>query len=328
MTAPACSNEAFVEIWKRLGSPALVARELGVSERAVYERRNRIERATGISLETDNSLNPAYQTIKGEHHDAIAHITIENGIVVCFSDAHYWPDIKTTAHRALVKFLAEMGAAVRAVVCNGDAFDGASISRWPRIGWDNKPTVKQELEAVQDRLGEIEDVVSGATPLVWPLGNHDARFETYLAANAPQYEGIEGFALKDRFSRWKPCWRFDVNAGTRDHTVIKHRWKGGIHATRNNTMGAGVHFVTGHLHAPKVAPNTNIAGTFYGVDCGTLADPDGPQFVDYTEAGVKDWRSGFVVLTYWKGRLLQPEHALVIDESAGLIQFRGKVWSV
>jgi len=207
------------------------------------------------------------------------------------------------------------------VVMNGDIFDGASISRYPRIGWDLKPTVAKELQAVTERLTEIEDACKGATKL-WPLGNHDARFETFLAANAAAYEGVQGFSLKHHYPSWKPCWGVWIN----QTCVIKHRARSGIHATRNNTLAAGVTMVTGHLHSLKVTPLSDYNGTRWGVDTGTLADPYGEQFADYTELNPVDWRSGFAVLTFHKGRLLWPELAHVVEE--GVVEFRGKVLEV
>jgi len=83
--------------------------------------------------------------------------------------------------------------------------------------------------------------------------------------------------------------------------------------------------VTGHLHSAKVYPLTDYDGTRYGVDSGTLAVATGPQFVDYLEDNPANWRAAFVVLTYWKGLLLQPELVLVLDEAKSLVQFRGEV---
>jgi hypothetical protein len=209
-------------------------------------------------------------------------------------------------------------------VNGGDAFDGASISRFPRIGWDSTPTLVQELKACDAALGEIEEAaktVRHNVQLPWCLGNHDARFENRLAANAPQYEQIHGFSLKDHFPAWRPCW--SVWNG---NTVIKHRFKGGIHATHNNTVWSGVNIVTGHLHSLKVTPFDDYNGTRYGVDTGTLADPLGPQFENYLEQSPTNWRSGFVVLTYKDGQLLWPEVAKV--HAPGFIEFRGHVMDV
>ena len=108
--------------------------------------------------------------------------------------------------------------------------------------------------------------------------------------------------------------------------VIKHRWKGGIHATRNNTLNSGKTIVTGHLHSLKVTPFTDYNGTRWGVDTGTLADPYGPQFTDYTEDGCVDWRSGFVVLNFRNGELLRPQECEVRRE--GVVEFRGELIEV
>ncbi len=299
---------------------------------ATYGSSNKAAMALGIPRSTFLSRYYAALAKKGEitpsKHDAIAimssdkarfSMNISDGIVLVGSDAHYWPGHITTAHRAFVRWCEIFKPTL--VVMNGDVFDGSGISRFARIGWDHRPTVKQELEAVKDRLGEIEKAATFAKKAM-PLGNHDARFETRLANEAPQYEGIEGFHLKDHLPGWHPCWGVWIN----DEVVIKHRWKGGIHASYQNTLQSGVTLVTGHLHSLQVRPYTDYRGTRYGVDTGTLAEPRGPQFTDYTEDNPKNWRSGFVMLTFYKGQLLQPELCQVIDE--GLVDWRGGVVEV
>lgn len=253
--------------------------------------------------------------------DGAVRFQIEDGHVLIGSDAHYFPGIVTAAHRAFVQMCRDIRPA--AVILNGDVFDGSTISRHPRIGWDNKPTVQKELQAVDDRTAEIE-TAAGTKNLFWTLGNHDARFETFLAAHAPEFQGVDGFTLKSRFPAWKPCWSVWIN----DCTVVKHRFKSGIHATHNNTMWSGRTIVTGHLHSLKVTPLTDYDGTRWGVDTGTLAAPYGPQFSDYTELNPVNWRSGFVLLTYHKGELLWPQIIHVRDEQAGVIEFGTRMWTV
>jgi len=318
----ACTTEEFLKLWKTHGNAPGVARVLGIATRAVFTRRADIEARLGIKLTSERAESPAKKLIKGariEKH-------ISNGRVVVFSDAHYHPGIKSTAHRALLKLIPRFKPV--AIVNNGDAFDGASISRYPRIGWDSRPKVLDEIKAVKDRLDEIE-AIRGHADLIWPLGNHDARFETWLAANAPQYEGLPGFHLKDHFPLWTPCWRLDINPETDSWVIIKHRGKGGIHATRNNVVNSGaVTMVTGHLHQLKVTGfSTARKHPAWGVDTGTLADVEGPQFSDYTEDSAHlDWRSGFAVLTFVDGRLLTPELIRVVEE--GLVDFRGELIEV
>lgn len=315
------TREQFLDAWQRHGSATLVSEELDTAIRVIYQYRRKLE-AEGIPLPAHNDLrytNGAPSLVESRLEKARLHTSIESGHVIIFSDAHFWPGIYSTAFRGLIKLIKDLKPKI--VVNNGDAFDGSSISRFPRIGWDEMPSVIQELEAVHDHLSEIR-AVSGKAKLYWPLGNHDARYENYLANKAPEFRGIKGFHLKDHFPEWEGCWAVWIN----NDTVVKHRWKGGVYAPRNNTLHGGVNFVTGHLHSLKVFPHTDYSGTRFGVDTGTLADPDGPQFLDYTEDGPKDWRSGFAVLTYHKGRLLWPQLARVIGPNE--LDYCGQVLTV
>ena len=328
------SDEQFIAVWKELGSPQGVANYFGLDVRGVYKRRNKLQ-AKGFDLETKTRSGPnniiyekSYleqqlnKRLTQVRHSVRRGIALEKGRILVFSDAHFYPDDETTAFRALVECIKEFRPEV--IVNAGDSFDGSSISKHPRIGWDSKPTVKQELEAVTYHLNEIEKASVFKSNLIWTLGNHDARFETFLAANAPQYEGVQGFSLKDFFPLWQPCWSYWVN----DDTVIKHRWKGGFGAGRANSLNAGVNMVTGHTHNLSYMPISDYRGTRYGIQTGMLANPNGEQFVDYTEDGVKDWRSGFVMLTFDRSQLLMPEFIQVWDEEEGTVQFRGKIWGV
>jgi DNA-binding CsgD family transcriptional regulator len=319
MPGPKCTDQEFIELWRTLRSAAEIAKAINTDARTVLGRRRRIEAKYRISLSSESRRGEHYAHLSPREHSARHLLEVKNGTVLVFSDAHFWPGVRTAAFRALLRLTAELKPA--AIVNNGDAFDGASISRFPRIGWDSKPSVLDELKACEHRLTEIEDA-AGRAKLIWPLGNHDSRFETRLAANAPEFQGVKGFHLKDHFPRWRPCWSLWVN----DDVVIKHRYHNGIHAVRNNAAKGGKTMVTGHLHSLKVTPLTDYTGTRFGVDTGTLADPSGPQFVDYTEDAPLDWRSGFAVLTFWKGRLLWPELVHVLSPTQ--VEFRGQVLEV
>lgn len=317
MPAPACSDEEFIELWRVHKSAAKVAKILGVTYRNAFGRRERIEKRMRIDLPSEDSR--AYNRNEYVEYQKRHHLGLENGTVIVGSDAHFWPGIKTTAFRGFLKLIRELQP--KAVVMNGDVFDGARISRHPRIGWDEKPSVIAELKAVEVALADVEEA-AGKARRIWPLGNHDARFETRLANTVPEFMTVKGFTLKDHFPAWEPCW----SVWPTDRVVIKHRMKGGIHATHNNTVQAGVSVVTGHLHSLKVTPFSDYGGVRYGVDTGTLADPYGPQFSDYMEDNPASWRSGFVVLTFHKGELLWPEVAHAVG--TGRLQFRGQVLDV
>jgi hypothetical protein len=321
MPAARCTDAEFMELWRTHGGAVELAKALKTSDRAINQRRRAIEQRHNVKLTATKYPARAhyYKHLSPAEHSARKAFDLDNGTVLIFSDAHFWPGVRTTAFKALLLFIREMKP--KAIINNGDSFDGASISRFPRIGWQSTPTVIEELKACKERLSEIEDAANGAR-LYWPLGNHDARFETRLAQNAPQYEGITGFHLKDHFPAWSPCWSVWINGDV----VVKHRLKGGIHATRNNTLNAGKTTFTGHLHQLKVTPLDDYNGTRWGVDTGTLAEPNGPQFTDYTEDGILDWRSGFAVATFHKRELLWPELCRTLR--FGEVDFRGCVLDV
>jgi hypothetical protein len=316
------SDDEFIELWNVHKSATRLAIAIGITERKVHARRRAIESRHNILLLADDKrVNPLNKP--PQNHSARYSLGIENGTVIVFSDAHFWPSIRTTAFKGLLWAIRELKP--KAIVNNGDAFDGAAISRFPRVGWDSKPSVVQELRACEMYLGEIEDEAKKArrgTKLVWTLGNHDARFENRLANTVPEFMAVGGFKLKDHFPAWIPCW----SCWPTEDVVVKHRMRGGVHATHNNTVNSGKTIVTGHLHSLKVTPFSDYNGERFGVDTGTLAEPNGPQFLDYLEDNPTNWRSGFAVLTFYNGRLLWPElvHAL----APGAIQFRGQVIDV
>jgi hypothetical protein len=317
---PTYSDQEFVELWNTYESGSAMAKAVGMDLRNILRRKSNLEARYGITLHQKSNV---VKMIAKPANSARKELGIENGVVLVFSDAHFWPGIHTTAYKGLLWAIKEFQP--KAVIANGDIFDGASISRYPRIGWDSTPSVIQELKACEIALGEIEDTAKKArsnVKLVFTLGNHDARFETRLAANAPQYEFVKGFTLKDHFPTWDPCW----SCWPTENVAVKHRWKGGVHATHNNTVNAGVTIVTGHLHSLKVTPFADYNGNRFGVDTGTLAEPGGPQFMNYLEDSPTNWRSGFAVLTFHEGKLLWPE--LVHKWSENQIEFRGKVYDV
>lgn len=317
-------DNEFVELFESIG-PNAMARRLGCTMRPIYSRRERLEKKLGRKLHPPKN---AIQMIReGGENPVRLQLRITDGEVLIGSDSHYWPGEPSTAHKAFVRFCQERKQSLRAVVKNGDELDGATISRHAPIGWEKRPSLIDEINITKERLGEIEKVIGAACPLVWPLGNHDARFSTRLAHMAPEYAKVHGVQLKDHFPFWKPCWSLWIN----DDVVVKHRIRGGIHATRNNAIASGRSIVTGHLHQLKVTPLTDYNGTRWGVDTGTMLEPGingpwGDQVVNYTEDNPLDMRSGFILLTFEKGRLLWPE--VVWVSAPGEYQFRGKTYTV
>jgi len=309
------SDDDFIEFWKKLGSVSEVSKATGLTVRAVNYRRRNMEKKTGEILAGVNPRSPDFN-VTIPNNGVRVNVKLDNGVIMVGSDCHYYPDIISTAHRAFVHLAKELSP--KMLIMNGDVFDGSSASSHSPIGWQQTPTVKQELDACQERLSEIEAVAKNAK-LHWTWGNHDLRMNTRLAAQVgTAFEGVKGFNLTDHFPRWK----FSTSIMVNDHTMIKHRWHNGIHAVYNNTLKSGTSIVTGHLHSLKVTPFTDYNGTRYGVDTGTMANIDDPAFF-YVEDSPVNWRSGLAVLTFYNGKLMPPELCEVISE--GFVYFRGQV---
>jgi len=314
------SDQEFVDLWNKLGSVAEIAKLMQMDYRSVFRRRRKIENKLGINLLSLDQNSPNLRVFYS-HNNVRTNVELENGVIVIASDCHYWPGIISTGHRAFLKIIKDLKPQM--VVMNGDVFDGASISRHPVSGWDALPNVKQELEACQERLNEVEKAAKGAA-LHWTWGNHDMRFNARLASQVGEtFKGVIGMNLTDHF----PMWKFSISLMVNDHTMIKHRYHNGIHAAYNNALKAGTSIVTGHLHSLKVTPWSDYGGSRYGVDTGTLCNIDGDQF-GYAEDNPRNHRSGFAVLTFHEGKLMPPELCEVIDEDEGLAYFRGEVIKV
>jgi len=317
-----CSDEEFIALWEKHQSVAKLAKILQVSERSVHYRRRNMEKFHETKLPAADYRGAMYDARK-QSFSPLKQIDlgILDGTVLVFSDAHFIPGQRTTAFKGLLWAIETFKP--KAIICNGDAFDGASISRHD-VTDQPQTSVIQELKACQGALDEIEEIakeVRHNVKLVFTWGNHDIRFGNKLAQHAPQFKEVFGFKLTDHIPNWDFCWA----VWPTPQVIIKHRYKGGIHAAHNNTVNAGVSIVTGHLHSLKVTPFSDYNGNRFGVDTGTLAEPDGPQFT-YAELNPSNHRSGFAVLNFFNGQLLWPE--LVHKFSEDHVEFRGEVIDV
>jgi hypothetical protein len=316
LSPPKGTDAEVMELVRRVGKTE-AAKRLGV------HIRNLNMRCRNLELKYQQQIIPPHPnaTLESPFYKSTPPIRldIKNGEVFIGSDAHIWPGPQTTAMRAFIKLIKERKP--KAVIMNGDVMDFPRISRHPPIGWAKTPTVVEEIEAAIDQMHEVA-TAAGRARKVWPAGNHDLRFETKLHTFAPEYAEVRGFSLKNHFPLWEPCWACEIN----DDVVVKHRYKGGIHATHNNAIWSGKTMVTGHLHSLKVTPFTDYRGTRWGVDCGCLADADSRAFTDYTEQNPLNWRSGFCILTFQDGVLLPPE--LVMKWGEGKVTFRGQILKV
>ena len=315
---PRCNDEDFIELWNKHQSGTILAKVLDIDLRTLMRRRSRLEKKYNIKLEAKEKPS---QRLTIPENKVRTNLSMEDGLIIVGSDCHYWPGYVSTAHRAFVHLIKKLKP--NGIVLNGDIMDNATISQHNRIGWDKTPTVKEELEEVQARLGDIEKVRPAGTFMHRTIGNHDLRFDGKLSNVLGQYEGVPGMALADHLPLWTYSWSLMVN----NTCMIKHRWHNGQHGVFNNTLKSGVSMVTGHLHSLKVTPWSDYTGDRYGIDTGTMSAIGGDKYI-YTEDSPVNWRSGFAILTFVNGELMPPELVQVISEDDGLVFFRGDVISV
>lgn len=199
------SDETFIETWMKLeGSVVKIAKALGSTERKVYERRNSIERRMGIQLPSAKHSGTGRPKEYVNTIDDCNKLTIKDGFVVVFGDCHWWPGDDPIAHKALIRFITDYRPQV--IIMNGDAIDGARISRHPPMGWVKTPDVADELDFCKEKMGEVEAAAPPKAKFCWNVGNHDLRFNARLAQVAPEYIRVEGTNLSDHFPAWHFAW--------------------------------------------------------------------------------------------------------------------------
>jgi len=219
-----CTDEEFILLWNQYQSATRISERLGIHIRAVHLRRRYIEKTYKIELNANDHRGALYSKNKPKSFSPLKQIDlgILDGTVIVFSDAHFIPSQRTTAFKGLLWAIQTFKP--KAVICNGDAFDGASISRHD-VTDQPQTSVIQELKACQGALGEIEEAAKAErhnVKLLFTWGNHDIRFGNRLAQHAPQFKEVQGFKLTDHIPEWEFCWA----VWPTDQVVVKHRYKG------------------------------------------------------------------------------------------------------
>ena len=219
-----CSDMEFIQLWGQLQSATKIAKHLGINNRAAHLRRRWIEKQYNMVLNASDLRGMQYDKNKPKSFSPLKQVELGmlDGTVIVFSDAHFIPGQRSTAFKGLLWAIQEFKP--HAVICNGDAFDGASISRHD-VTEQPATTVIQELKACQGALNEIEEIAKSVrhnVKLLWTWGNHDVRFGNRLAQHAPQFKEVLGFKLTDHFLDWDFCWA----VWPTEQCIIKHRYKG------------------------------------------------------------------------------------------------------
>lgn len=308
------NDEQFLAAVQSSKSWPEVRAHLGVTDlRSIMHRRRRFEAQYGVKLTPGQSASKHVW-----HPQAFQHTSATPYDVVLYGDSHVWPgQFDTPAFRALL--IVSRLLKPRVCVDVGDSIDGATISRFPRIGWEKRPTLLEELNANKDFRGQIDNALPRDCRKIWLLGNHDLRWMGKLSNSVPEFEGVIGTDLSQLF----PGWKFAKSLVLNDTLLCLHRFTAGSHAGYNNAMRTGVSTATGHDHKLEARPITDFRGLRFGIRTGTLANIYGPQF-EYTEQQPVDWCQGFMVV-HISGRTIWPEPVIVGQDE---FRFRGKTYKV
>lgn len=309
---PRTSDDEFCRIWRLYFSPTQVAAHAGMSIRNVHQRANAL-RAGGYDLPVFHH-NTRHPVETSWTYPPEIRWSMSNAVVMVASDLHIWPEShhpRPAIQRVFLQLAHELQPT--AIVLAGDLIDASRICRHGGIRGQAMPTVADEAGAMAQYLRELPAAEHRAVT----MGNHDLRVDNFLAAQASELADWAG-RLSDRTPDWQWAYSVVIN----DNTEIRHDWHGGLHAAYNNVLRSGVSFVTGHTHDLDIRPYQDRRGMRYGVQCGMLNDPRGPQW-EWTHGRPSRARSGFAVLTYDdQGRLLPPELCEWLD---GRAVFRGRV---
>lgn len=320
MASPKVSDQEFIKLWHSVGSPAELARIIGVAETNIYARRKRVEKRLGITLQTVAANGRDYPYSPPTQFERRRLFTVKDGSVVIFSDPHWLPDHSTVGQEALERVIKKVKPV--GIICGGDAADGDTISRYdPTRGHHKRFTVREEMECVKMHFDSLDAVIDRFCPnafRAWTLGNHDVRLSRFVATRAPEMLDMPYTRLEDWVPRWPLSWTVEINSNTPGMTVVRHRNQAGMLHLQGQK--AGCHYVHGHVHKLNVHTLATFSGYRFSVDTGSLADPESGGF-DYGEGGANHCQ-GFAVLTYRDYKLLMPELVYVQD---GTAYFRNEV---
>lgn len=290
-------------------------------KRGVEKRKARLEQGTAA---IDHILEPV-----GKPGAVFGEDNVEEGIlrddVVCeiqpgrigvISDVHLpFHDLKITngiyhgSYLTALEALAETG--VDTVVLNGDILDMYNVSSHERI--ESHRNFMWELDVARKMLAHLRRWFGDKVRIVYREGNHEERFERYVAKHAEQLHGVfpldELLKLGEHGIEWVSR-RAKMTAGKLwiDHG---HEWfgGGGVMPARNYRMKALDNIMVGHVHrTSQDLFRKPLDGSFIaGWSVGCLCDLN-PHY-----AARNNWNHGFAMIDLSFDGTFSVQNKIIID---------------
>ena len=308
------------KLYEKFNSTRKVGEILGLARRTVQQQLKDYREYIGekITLEV-LELKTETPEIKTSPFDGLTQkeLSIDNATFIVFGDSHVLPGVPyNPTMKALLKLSKEINPDY--IINMGDTFDFASISSHEKLGWDKQFSVADEIEAGVNFLKEFSQLSS---KLYMINSNHDCRYNKYLAKVAPQFRGVKGFDFRDHIpSDWNLVDSLLINKDI----LFLHGWHSGVHSAYNNAFKSGINVISGHSHNLEVKPVTDMRGTRFAVQTGTLSTIKDNPFFRYTQSHPLTWIAGFVVLNIINGKLQYPEVCYINEDNKAF--FRGKIY--
>lgn len=198
------------------------------------------------------------------------------------------------------------------LVLNGDFLDFYKLSRWSQDPRLRNP--HDELQTGAELIKELAKHFAKDAIKVYKIGNHEARYETFLYERAPALVGIEAFELREVLPIDK-TWRFV--ASKQVYRLGKLPLLHGHELPRGLTdpvnIGRGVFLraaetaMVGHWH--RTSTHVETAGLkeqvtpCYSLGCLCQLTPD--------YATINKWNHGFAIVDVVKGGNYQVQNVII-----------------
>lgn len=205
------------------------------------------------------------------------------------------------------------------IVHIGDLMDFYGFSKYDKDPKRMKEaTLEKEIRSVQPLIKWMDEV--SREPVIYTLGNHEKRMETYLCHNVPAYYEYAGANIKDLLNlpdRWNVYGYGAVprigKLGFTHGDVVRSEAGSSALAQRRKVGGSILH---GHTHRMSAVSFTDSMGTHWGYEIGHLSAKQ-PPYMNNTP----NWQQGFGVVTVAKNGDF---HVELVPIQKGKAWFRGE----